>query len=327
MRRLCIILSFFTILPAAGQDDPARLAAKLTSNLTTEKEKITAIFRWITDNIAYRTRNNRPPVLGSSSRKYVQWLNAEEDTGALKPLNERVSITVMRNGVAICEGYARLFTTLCDFAGIRSVIIPGYASNSRNKPVPRFGVNHYWNAVMIDSGWHLLDATWASGYITSGGGDFVREYDADYFLTPPEQFIRDHYPDDIRWTLLPDNRVPAEFGYSPFLQKSFYKYSITEFWPRKGVIEATVGDTIRLQLSTSDPERDKVISPDTLVDSTIFSQSSSWVFLRPATGQSGALAGKKHEYILPVTERGISWVYLMYNEDMVLRYKLNIRNR
>lgn len=323
MRYLFTILSFFILLVAAGQDDPAQLAAKLTGKLSTEREKVTAIFRWITDNIAYRTRHNKPPVLGSNSRKYVQWLNAEDDTGALKPLNERVSITVLRNGVAICEGYARLFNRLCDHAGIRSEIIAGYASNSRNKPVPRFGVNHYWNAVMIDGDWHLLDATWASGYITRNSDEFVREYDGDYFLTPPEQFIRDHYPDDIRWTLLPDTRVPAEFSHSPFQQKSFLKYSITSYWPGKGVIEAALGDTIRLGLATSNPERDKVISPDMLVDSTLFTASPSWVFLRPAAERPGS----RHEYILPVTEPGIRWVYLMYNDDMVLRYKLNVRER
>lgn len=326
MKRLWVILSLFISLRVCSQEDPAQLAVQLTKNLSSEKEKVTAIFKWITNNIAYRVRPARLPIIGNYSRRFAQSLNETPDTGALKPLNERVSITVIKNREAICEGYARLFTTLCDFAGLRSEIVAGYASNTTNKPTPKFGVNHYWNAVMIDSEWHLLDATWASGYITHGGEEFVREYDDNYFLSNPEQFIKDHYPDDIRWTLLPDTKVPPEFKFSPFMQKSFYKYSITSFSPRKGVIEAAVGDTIRLELSTANPERDKVISPDMLVDSTIFSESSSWVFLRPAAAHAGAIASNTHQYILPVTKPGIEWVYLLYNEDMVLRYKVNIRH-
>lgn len=310
------------------QDDPAQLSVSLTKNLKTEREKVTAIFRWITDNISYRVRSNRAHVLGKNSRKYAEWLNASDDTGALKPLNERAAINVLRTGEAICEGYARLFTTLCEYAGIRAEIIAGYARPNGLKPVLKFGVNHYWNAVMVDGDWHLLDVTWSSGYISHlyYGDEFVRQYDPAYFLTPPEKFIDDHYPDDIRWTLLPDNRVLPEFAISPFLQKSFPKYSITSFSPRKGVIDAKLGDTVLLELSTADPERDMRISPDMLVDTTLFSESPSRVFLRPEKNQRDAVSSATmHRYVLPVTRPGIEWVYLMYNDDMVLRYKLNVR--
>jgi transglutaminase/protease-like cytokinesis protein 3 len=126
------------------------------------------------------------------------------DTGALKPLNERVAEGVLRKRVAFCDGYARLFKTLCDYAGITSELITGYAKTSNRKRTDySFRSNHRWNAVMIDSTWKLLDATWASGYISSGSNDFVRRFDDKYFLSPPEEFIKDHYPEDTRWTLLP----------------------------------------------------------------------------------------------------------------------------
>ena len=35
---------------------PALLSQQLTSNYTSDLQKVRAIFRWITDNIAYRTR-------------------------------------------------------------------------------------------------------------------------------------------------------------------------------------------------------------------------------------------------------------------------------
>jgi transglutaminase/protease-like cytokinesis protein 3 len=323
---LLIVLLFFTGY-AFAQEDPAELSRRLIRNCTTDKEKTVAIFNWITENISYRVRLPfRTPVIGAASLKLYNDLNNLNDTGALKPLNERVAITVLRKREAICEGYARLFHTLCEYAGVQSVIIAGYARNTLNKPAPVFGVNHYWNAVFFEGDWHLLDATWASGYISRATGEFVQEYDATYFLPNPESFIKDHYPDDIRWTLLPDTKVPKEFYSTPFQQKSFYKYSIVSFSPSKGIIEAAVGDTIRLELATKNAERDKNISPDMLVDSTIFSESDALVFLKPSAADSiNPAAINTHRYILPVDRPGIQWVYLMYNEDMVLRYKVNVK--
>ncbi|MCX6316897.1 MAG: hypothetical protein NTW29_06385 [Bacteroidetes bacterium] len=325
MKRIGFILILGLCLHAHGQDDPAQLARDLTQHLTTDRQKVTAIFRWITDHIGYRTKSNAMPVLGKSSRRYNEWLQGADDTGALKPVNERVAISVLRNGVAICEGYARLFTTLCDYAGIETKLIAGYARPNGTKPVSRFGVNHFWNAVNLEGNWYLMDATWASGYVTAGGTEFVREYDPNYFLATPEQFIRDHYPDDIRFTFLPHTQMPQEFYQSPFLQKSYVKYSLTSYFPSKGVIEAALGDTVHLELIASHPERDKRISPDMLVDSTIFSQSNSLVFLQPARAKPNAATDNILRYILPVNRTDIEWLYLLYNEDMVLRYKVNVR--
>jgi Transglutaminase-like superfamily len=327
MKKWLLICFFFWALPAFSQEDPAELSRKLIRNCHTEKEKVYAIFNWVIENISYRVKSSlRVPVIGASSRKFYNNVNGIDDTGALRPVNERVAISVLRTREAKCEGYARLFTTLCDYAGVESVIIPGYASNTLNKPTPVFGVNHYWNAVWFENDWHLLDATWASGYIDISRGEFVKEFDADYFLARPESFIKNHYPDDIRWTLLPQTKVPAEFYLSPFQQKSFQKYSIVSFYPPRGIIEAAVGDTIRLELATDNAEHDKNISPDMLVDSTIFSTSDALVFLKPsADDNAGQAIANRHSYILPVNRAGIEWVYLLYNEDMVLRYKVNVK--
>ena len=87
---------------------------------------------------------------------------------------------------------------------------------------------------LFDSAWHLLDATWASGYISRN--EFVHDYDAQYFLTAPEIFIKDHYPDDPRWTLLDESPLPGEFNNSPFKQKSFIKYQFTSYYPTRPVL-------------------------------------------------------------------------------------------
>src|SRR5690349_18138346 len=86
---------------------PKLLAKSLTANLQTDRQKVEAIFRWIADNIEYRVKP------GYYYRRPTRY---EEDTATiLKPLNERVAEQVLETGVAFCEGYARLFSTLCDY--------------------------------------------------------------------------------------------------------------------------------------------------------------------------------------------------------------------
>jgi hypothetical protein len=316
---LCIGFLLF-LQPVFSQEEPAELARRLTASCKTDLEKVTAIFKWITENISYKTWEYQKRIIISSKNSEPE----PEDTGALKPLNERVAITVLKNRMGFCEGYARLFTTLCDYAGIRSELITGYAKNSIDRPGARFGTNHSWNAVFIDSAWHLLDVTWASGYVSWQGNEFIRQYDAQYFLTPPEVFIRDHYPDDLRWTLLADSPTPKEFHHSPFKQKSFIKYKITSYYPAGGVIEASVGDTIRLELETADAEYDKQVCPDLLMDSTIFSYTASRVFLKPLPSENWPVSSNRLKYMYTVASPAVEWLYIMYNDDLVLRYKIHV---
>lgn len=327
MRWLLSISFVFFLSPVFPQDDPAALSKQLTASCKTELEKVTVIFRWITENIAYKTRsNNRKPASGANSLKNAIRVDEGPDDGPLKPLNERVAEMVLQKREAVCDGYARLFTTLCDHAGIRSVIIMGYARTVTNKPVQRFSVNHYWNAVLVNEKWYLLDATWASGYMSWGRDEFIREYDEKYFLSPPEVFIQDHYPDDARWTLLPDSKIPQEFYRSPFKQKSFAKYQFKSFYPAVGVIEAFVGDTIRLSLERDTKELERNISPDLLVDSTLYSYSSSWVFLRPDLSSEPS-SQNRCNYSYTITSPDVEWLYLLYNDDLVLRYKINVKKK
>ena len=213
MRVWCSLVFLLLSLPAFSREEtgkiysdkkpskqisPQELATQLTASYHTDIEKVQSIFSWITDNISY---NVRPSI--HSNIPVIMYDDAN-DTGALKPLNERVAEQVLRKRVAFCDGYARLFKTLCDYAGLTSELITGYAKTSNKKRKDfTFRSNHRWNAVMIDSTWKLLDATWASGYISSASNGFVRRFDDKYFLSPPEEFIKDHYPEDTRWTLLP----------------------------------------------------------------------------------------------------------------------------
>ena len=235
--------NFYAIDNKVGSISVAKadtLAKQLASLGKTDREKVRAIFRWITEHIDYN-------VMPFGQRKKIprQFYNEPDDSNvALPPLNERIAAKILNTGVAFCEGYSRLFKTLCDHAGIKAEIIYGYARTNSNR---KFAVNHTWNSVYIDSSWYLLDVTWASG-VVSYGNEYIRQYNDFYFLTPPAEFIRDHYPEDPQWTLLKDPPVYREFAQSPFRYSGYIKAGVSSYFPAKGVIEVAVGDTIAIEL-------------------------------------------------------------------------------
>jgi Transglutaminase-like superfamily len=297
---------------------PGILAEKITGPYHTETEKVRAIFSWITEHISYRVKKNF-----RDRNKYTSYTPDNFiDTARWKTANDIVAETVLRNQSALCDGYARLFKNLCDFAGIRCAVITGYGRVEYGGRI-KFRSNHTWNAVYTDSSWKLLDVTWASGYLTYNGEDFVKHTDDYYFFTAPEQFIKDHFPDEIAWTLLPRVPVIGEMQMGPFKPRSFNKYKITSYSPTNGVIEASQGDTILIVLETSDPITDHRVASDTTItiDDELRASYASVAMLH----QQEEKPEKKLTYQFVVENENTDWIQVLYNKDVILRYKLKIR--
>jgi hypothetical protein len=291
---------------------PDSLARLLTGSYTADLQKVRAIFSWITGHISYNTGIYTRRMSASALPS-----DPSDTASAWKEATEMAARRVLYRRFAVCEGYSRLFKTLCDYAGIRSEIISGYGRGNWGGRM-KFRTNHSWNAVMIDSTWHLLDLTWASGYINYRD-EFVQHTDETYFLTPPDQFIQDHYPEDLRWTLLKDPPVLREYHNAPFRYKSFVKYSFGSWFPAPGIIEASVGDTIHMALDIRDPEKDRQISSDPFFDSGLLNSFPASVFLSPQYGKNKAV------YTFVVNSDNVEWIHLLYNDDLVLRYRLMIK--
>ncbi|MBA2760971.1 MAG: hypothetical protein H0U39_03245 [Segetibacter sp.] len=305
--------------------NPQTLSYKLTSPFNTDAAKVRAIFRWITDNISYNVKP-RYNSLRISQNVYYEDVN---DTGALKSLSERVAEGVLRKRVAFCDGYARLFKTLCDYAGIKSEVITGYARTNIDKVDKKFRSNHRWNAVLIDNTWHLLDATWASGYVSYGSEEFVQRYNDYYFLTPPNDFIRDHYPDDIRWTLLTGSPTLKEFQYSPFKKQAFLRHNILSYKPAGGFIEASVGDTLHFELETESTEKKLWVTDSAHIDTAITSTAVASDTTITSTASDTTkpvciITGNRVTYTYIVTSDTAEWINVIFNNDPILRYKLNV---
>jgi transglutaminase/protease-like cytokinesis protein 3 len=240
------------------------LAKQLAALGSTDKEKVRVIFRWITENINYNVR-----IYNRNKIDPGNFYEEPDDTSAALPsLNDRVAAKVLKRKIAFCDGYSRLFSALCSRAGIRSEVIYGYARINQNSR-ERFGVNHSWNAVYLDSAWHLLDVTWASGFV-SYANEYIRQYNDFYYLTAPADFYRDHYPEEIQWTLLDLPQLTREFNQQPFRHSGFNKYSITSYSPQKGIIDVYVGDSIRVEIKTKKEVRNFIVTETFQPDSLLF---------------------------------------------------------
>ncbi len=332
MKLLCslvlIFLSFYTVAqrnPASfasidyrasdiDASSPDTLSMLLTAPYTTELEKVRSIFYWIADHISYNTIRFQPMPVKYDDDGYEAEFDADT---VLKPLNERVARIVLKRRHSLCDGYARLFKTLCDYAGITSEVITGYART--NIGSNQFRCNHKWNAVMIDSTWHLLDATWASGYLSFSGNNFIKDFNSNYFLTPPKYFIQDHYPDDIKWTLLDDPPTLSEFNRSPFKQPAF-NFKIVSYQPSRGIIRAKVGDTVTIVLETIDSKKNLYLFDKASVDSSDLAFADSSL----KANKSCIVKGDKVSAQYIVLHDEAKWLQVMYNGDIILRYKLNI---
>ena len=178
----------------------------LTRGLKNEYDIYRVIFRWITDNIKYK------------KGKY----GTDPDK-------------ILRQKKGVCEGYSHLLKQMCIEAGINCKVIVGSSKTSaRNDINQSLNANHAWNAVKLNNNWYLTDITWASGYYNK---KFHKEFDETYFLTDPNFFKLNHYPDEKRWLLTDKIYRKSTFKNSPVFHSALSSNGIKMQSKAKGKVK------------------------------------------------------------------------------------------
>jgi hypothetical protein len=160
--------------------DLASLANQLTSPFSSPTDKARTLFTWLHHNISYDVDsffNNR--VQPSTPTRTVS------------------------TGLAVCEGYAGLFATLANHAGLDARVVSGHGKGygftpvKAGSPIPPFNASHAWNVVRIDDGqWKLIDACWGAGHVSGKGQPYTRRFDPKFFTMSNDEFGLRHYPTD-----------------------------------------------------------------------------------------------------------------------------------
>ncbi|KAE8628640.1 hypothetical protein XENTR_v10000150 [Xenopus tropicalis] len=134
---------------------------------------------------------------------------------------------------------------MCREIGIGCKEISGYSRTteySDGLSFHRTKSNHMWNAVQLDTDWHLLDACWGAGTVDLQEKIFIPSYDDFFFLTDPEDFIETHWPDEATWQLL-ESVVPfQEFEQKIFKTSEFFRLHLFIVSPKVFYLQTDQGE-------------------------------------------------------------------------------------
>ncbi|KAI9642186.1 hypothetical protein NHQ30_008988 [Ciborinia camelliae] len=161
-------------------DNTGYLADVLCRSFSSPTDKARAIFIWLHHNIAY-------------------------DTGAFfgNRVKNVTPADTIKTGLAVCGGYAGLFTAIALKAGLEAIMVTGHGKGfgytplkpGESCPPPNPG-GHAWNAVRIDGGeWKLIDACWGSGQL-GDNQTYNKNLISSYFTMSNEEFGLKHFPAD-----------------------------------------------------------------------------------------------------------------------------------
>ena len=175
-----------------------------------EIEKAYLIYKWITLNIEY-------DFAGVNDNNY--------DVSAEATFNRRKSIS---------EGYSNLFKKISSELNLIVVKISGHSKGLDFQLTDKFEVNknHAWNAIQINKVWYFIETMWGAGYMKDHK-NFIKNFTSYYFLTPPIQFIRGHFPKEEKWQLLPKKEIIDQKKYMELvdLKSTFFELGFESIDP------------------------------------------------------------------------------------------------
>lgn len=154
------------------------LATQLAAPFPSPTDQARTIFTWLHHNISYDV---------------VSFFN-----DSIKP---STPASTLSTGLAVCEGYAGLFTALASKVGLESVVVGGhgkgfgFADLPPGASLPPETSDHAWNAVKIDDGeWKLIDCCWGAGNISGEGKPYNRSFTPGFFTMSNDDFGLRHFP-------------------------------------------------------------------------------------------------------------------------------------
>ncbi len=230
--------------------DVYALATALTKPFAEPELKARAIFKWITENIGYDVKfYNKYYYQGKEPKSYTcrgdsMGCEIKRNVWETAYINK-----VLDNKKAVCQGYSLLFKKMCNIAGIESEIVPGYVRTQFYEIGTPGNDDHAWNTVRLNTVDYLVDATWAAGGCSEEDDgkllEFHKHFNNYYWLTPADDFARNHFPEEAKWTLLP-HYTKENFSHNPYYSGDVIP-DIKLMKPDSGIINVKRGDTIRFK--------------------------------------------------------------------------------
>ncbi|MBN1198900.1 MAG: transglutaminase domain-containing protein [Bacteroidales bacterium] len=129
-------------IPGTVTRSPEEFAAYLTNRFPDDTDRVKALFSWISHSIVYD-------------------MDQSNVAGKYESMDEFVR-GVLNTKKAVCQGYAEVFTAVCNLMGIPAMTVHGYTQIDGHL---QSETGHAWNVAKVGGRWYLFDPTWGSGYL------------------------------------------------------------------------------------------------------------------------------------------------------------------
>ena len=229
-----------------------------------------------------------------------------------------------------------LFEKMCKIAGLECWVVPGYVRTDDDEIGTPGELDHAWNVILLNGVYYPVDPTWAAGFCPKDEEgklvDFMRNFNEYYWLTPPERFARNHFPEDPKWVLV-HNFTIEKFSANPYYSPNYIR-DVDPIAPSTGIINAKRGDTIRfklkhqccvqqLQINTNlftNPEvhvLTKVKKKFQIVTDTLALKEQQYVNFKYDDGS--------YQFAYVVKDSSLDYIDIIFDENKVMRFKVKMQ--
>jgi hypothetical protein len=226
---------------------------------------------------------------------------------------------------------------MCNLAGIDCEFVSGYSRTEYYEVGTPGELDHAWNVVRLNGVYYPVDATWSAG----GCGEdddgklkpFVKHFNDYYWLTPPEEFARNHFPEDAKWVLV-KNYTKDKFSWNPYYDVSVIG-GIKLLLPLSGLIHTKKGDTVkfkltytgkihRLQINTSAYQNPDVWTEDYITKRKYVKVLDTFA-LKKQQYVKYKQNGDTYEFAYVVRDYTLDYVDILFDYKRVMRFKVTYR--
>ncbi len=150
---------------AAVYQEIVAVMDSIVSSDMTDRERIIAIYEWLTQNVYYDYyAAESTSILRSDAAFRMEGVFGIGTVDSLR--------------LALCDGYAKAFVMMSWMVGVPALKISGNAG----------GTGHAWNAVFVGGEWSLVDATWGATQSVRVNGEDV-DIATHKYLFRSEEFM------------------------------------------------------------------------------------------------------------------------------------------
>ncbi|KAI9741412.1 MAG: hypothetical protein M1818_004218 [Claussenomyces sp. TS43310] len=218
------------------------LAEVLCGPFPSPTDKARAIFTWLHHNIDY-----------------------DVDAFFNRTVKNHTAENTIARGLAVCGGYATVFSSIALKAGLDCVQVTGhgkgysYTQPKPGDPIPPANpTGHAWNAVRIDNGeWKLIDCCWGAGHLSNKL--YNRKFNASCFTMSNDEFGLRHFPADDQLFFRSDGQTLTweQYIIGPHACETLQTYGVvqeygikeTSFMPVQKQISIRAGGITHFQFS------------------------------------------------------------------------------